>query len=125
MGWEIHPESLYRLLNRLHFEYRPAKIYITENGASYADGPDNQGQIKDERRLAYLRDHLSAAYRAIQNGVPLAGYFAWSFMDNFEWARGYTQRFGLVWVDYETQHRIPKESAHWYQETIARNGFLT
>jgi beta-glucosidase len=65
---------------------------------------------------------LAAAHRAVQNGVPLAGYFCWSLMDNFEWARGYTQRFGLVWVDYETQQRIPKESARWYQQVIAENG---
>ncbi len=123
MDWEVYPEGLYGLLNRLHFEYRPPKIYITENGASYADGPDSQGRVKDERRVAYLRDHLAAAHRAMQNGVPLAGYFAWSLMDNFEWAKGYTQRFGLVWVDYKTQQRIPKESACWYKSVIIENGF--
>jgi beta-glucosidase len=123
MGWEVYPEGLYGLLNRLHFEYRPPKLYITENGASYADGPDSQGRVKDERRVAYLRDHLAAAHRAIQNGVSLAGYFSWSLMDNFEWAKGYTQRFGLVWVDYETQQRLPKESARWYQQVIIANGF--
>jgi beta-glucosidase len=124
MDWEVYPEGFYNLLNRLHFEYRPAKIYITENGASYGDGPNREGRVRDERRVAYLRDHLAAAHRAIQNGVPLAGYFAWSLMDNFEWARGYTQRFGLVWVDYETQQRIPKDSARWYRETIAQNGLF-
>jgi beta-glucosidase len=123
MGWEVYPEGLYSLLNRLHFEYRPPKLFITENGASYADGPDSEGRVRDERRVAYLRDHLAAAHRAVQNGVPLAGYFCWSLMDNFEWAKGYTQRFGLVWVDYETQQRIPKESARWYQQVIAENGF--
>ncbi len=123
MNWEVHPDSLYNLLNRLHFEYRPPKIVITENGASYADGPDSQAQIKDERRIAYLRSHLAVAHRTIQNGVPLAGYFAWSLMDNFEWARGYLQRFGLVWVDYDTQQRLPKDSALWYRQVIANNGF--
>jgi beta-glucosidase len=71
--------------------------------------------------LASLRDHLAACQRAIQAGVPLAGYFQWSLMDNFEWAKGYTQRFGMVWVDYGTQQRIPMESAHWYKEAISRN----
>lgn len=123
MGWEIYPEGLYHLLNRLHFEYRPPKLYVTENGASYSDGPDAQGRIKDQRRLDYLRLHLAACHRAIQNGVPLAGYFEWSLMDNFEWAKGYTQRFGIVWVDYQTQERIPKDSALWYREVIGRNGF--
>ena len=123
MGWEVYPEALYHLLNRLHFEYRPPKIYITENGASYSDGPDENGRIKDQRRLDYFRSHLAASHRAIQNGVPLAGYYAWSLMDNFEWAKGYTQRFGLVWVDFQTQERIPKDSALWYKEVIERNGF--
>jgi beta-glucosidase len=123
MKWEVYPEGIYNLLNRLHFEYRPPKMYITENGASYGDGPNDQGRINDERRLAYLRSHLTATHRAIQNGVPLAGYFAWSLLDNFEWARGYLQRFGLVWVDYDTQQRLPKDSALWYKQVIAENGF--
>jgi beta-glucosidase len=123
MEWEVYPEGFYNLLNRLHFEYRPPKMYVTENGASYSDGPDAQGQIKDERRIAYLRGHLAAAHRAIQNGAPLVGYFAWSLLDNFEWAKGYAQRFGLVWVDYDTQQRLPKASACWYQQTITENGF--
>jgi beta-glucosidase len=123
MGWEIYPEALYHLLNRLHFEYRPPKMYITENGASYSDGPDQNGRINDQRRLNYFRSHLAASHRAIQNGVPLAGYYAWSLMDNFEWAKGYTQRFGLVWVDFQTQERMPKDSAFWYKEVIEQNGF--
>jgi beta-glucosidase len=121
--WEIYPEGLYDLLNRLHFEYHPPKIYITENGTSFMDGPDENGRVADTRRLHYLRDHFAAARRAMDNGVPLAGYFVWSLMDNFEWAKGYKQRFGVVWVDYETQQRIPKDSALWYREVIAQNGF--
>ncbi|RME71701.1 MAG: beta-glucosidase [Chloroflexi bacterium] len=121
MGWEVYPEGLYRLLNRLHFDYMPAKIYITENGASYSDGPDADGRVRDTRRQAYLRQHFMAAHRAMQNGVPLAGYFVWSLLDNFEWARGYAQRFGLIWVDYNTQQRIIKDSGWWYKEVIARN----
>lgn len=123
MGWEIYPQGLYHLLNRLHFEYRIPKLYITENGCSYSDGPNAAGKVPDQRRLDYLRDHFAAAQRAMQNGVPLAGYFVWSLMDNFEWAKGYTQRFGVVWTDFETQERIPKDSALWYKDVIARNGF--
>jgi beta-glucosidase len=96
-------------------------LYITENGASYSDGPNGQGRVHDQRRVTYLRDHLAAAHRAISAGVPLAGYFVWSLMDNFEWGHGYTQRFGIVWVDYETQQRIPKDSALWYKQVAAAN----
>ncbi len=123
MGWEVYPDGLYDILARVYLAYSPPKIYVTENGASYSDGPDADGRILDRRRIAYLRDHLAAAHRAIQVGVPLAGYFVWSVLDNFEWARGYTQRFGIVWVDYATQRRIAKQSALWYNTVIARNGF--
>ena len=122
MDWEIYPEGFYALLNRLHFEYRAPKLYITENGCAYSDGPDSDGETDDQARVDYLRRHFVAAHRAIQNGVPLAGYFVWSFLDNFEWAWGYSQRFGLVWVDYQTQERLPKASAKWYADVIARNG---
>ncbi len=125
IGWEEYPEGLYNLLNRLHFEYRPPKLYITENGASFNEGPDATGRVADTRRVNYLHDHFSAAHRAISNGVPLAGYFVWSLMDNFEWAEGYRQRFGVVWVDYETQQRVVKDSGRWYQSVIAADGFST
>ncbi len=95
---------------------------LFRNGASYSDSPDEHGCVKDDRRLTYLRDHFAAAHRAMQSGVPLAGYFIWSLMDNFEWSHGYRQRFGLVWIDYQTQQRIPKDSALWYKEVIAQNG---
>jgi beta-glucosidase len=121
IGWEIDAGSLYDLLGRLHFEYRPGKLYITENGAAYSDAPGDDGQIHDERRRRYLRDHFAAAHRTITAGVPLAGYFVWSLMDNFEWAFGYSQRFGIVWVDYATQARVLKDSALWYREVIAAN----
>lgn len=121
--WEIYPEGLYHLLNRIHFEYGPAKIYITENGASFSIGPDGDGRVPDVQRLNYLRDHFAAARRAMVNGVPLKGYFVWSLLDNFEWAQGYIPRFGIVYVDYETQQRIPKDSALWYKQVIADNGF--
>ena len=123
IGWEIYPQGLYAILCRLHFEYRAPRIYVTENGASYATGPYEQGRVRDQARLEYLRDHFAAARRAIDAGVPLGGYFVWSLMDNFEWAFGYYQRFGIVWVDFGTQERIPKDSALWFSQVIAHNGF--
>jgi beta-glucosidase len=123
MGWELYPEGLYRLLLRLHTAYDAPKLYVTENGVSYLDGPGDDGQVHDERRTAYLRDHLAACQRAIAAGAPLAGYFQWSLMDNFEWGFGYEQRFGAVYVDYETQKRTPKDSYYWYRDAIAANGF--
>lgn len=121
MGWEVYPDGLRDVLLRLHLDYRPAKLYVTENGASYSTGPDGSGRVRDERRVAYLRDHLCAARRSIEDGVPLTGYFVWSLLDNFEWDRGYDQRFGITWVDFETQRRIPKDSANWYRDVIATN----
>jgi beta-glucosidase len=87
---------------------------VTENGASYATTPEADGKIHDHLRLDYLRNHLQACEQLVADNVPLIGYFAWSLMDNFEWAFGYTERFGIVWVDYSTQERILKDSAHWY-----------
>lgn len=123
MDWEIYPEGLTGVLGRLYFNYHPLKIYITENGASYSTGPDEKGNVPDELRTTYLRTHFAAAHRAIQAGVPLAGYFVWSLFDNFEWAYGYSQRFGIIWVDYETQKRTLKDSAKWYKNVIKKNGF--
>jgi beta-glucosidase len=122
MGWEIYPQGLFEVLSWLYYEYKINRIYITENGCSFSDGPDESGEIDDQRRINYLRDHLIAAKKAIDFGVPLAGYFTWSLMDNFEWAHGFSQRFGLVWIDYETQERIPKHSAKWYRQVINDNG---
>jgi len=119
--WEIYPEGLFRLLSRIYYHYQPQKIYITENGACYADGPDASGRVADLHRLNYLKRHFAAAQRAIQSGVPLAGYFVWSLLDNFEWAKGYAKRFGIVWVDYQTQRRCPKDSALWYADVIRKN----
>jgi beta-glucosidase len=106
---------------RVHLAYGPRRIYVTENGASYSVGPSADGRVHDEARVRFLRDHFLAARRAIDAGVPLSGYFVWSLLDNFEWDRGYTQRFGVVWVDYQTQARIPKDSALWYRRVIAEN----
>jgi beta-glucosidase len=122
MGWEVYPEGLTDILLRVAGDYHPARVYVTENGCSYFDGPGDDGRIHDSRRVRYLHDHLKAAAVAMAAGVPLAGYFVWSLLDNFEWALGYTQRFGVVWVDYETQERIPKDSALWYRDAIAAGG---
>jgi beta-glucosidase len=119
MGWEVYPEGLFRVLSWLYFHYQPPKIYITENGCSYSDSPDKDGRVHDQRRIRYLSSHIDAAQRAIQAGIPLEGYFVWSLLDNFEWGHGYSQRFGLVWVDYQNQKRILKDSALWYKQVIA------
>lgn len=123
MDWENYPDGLTGVLGRIYFHYNPFKIYITENGASYSTPPDEKGDVHDELRINYLRTHFAAAHRAIQAGVPLAGYFVWSLLDNFEWSHGYSQRFGIVWVDYETQKRTLKDSAKWYKGVIRKNGF--
>ena len=124
MGWAVYPEGLYELLGRLHFDYRFPALYITENGAAYPDqvGPD--GQVDDPSRVAYFKGHLAAAARAIAVGVPLRGYFALSLLDNFEWAHGFTKRFGLIYVDFRTQRRVFKSSAHWYRRVIAANAVV-
>lgn len=123
MNWENFPDGLTGCLARVYFDYVPRKIYITENGASYSTPPDEHGNVPDIHRLNYLKTHFAAAHRAIQAGVPLAGYFVWSLMDNFEWSHGFSQRFGIVWVNYETQERILKDSAKWYKAVIKKNGF--
>ncbi|HET92253.1 MAG TPA: beta-glucosidase [Chloroflexi bacterium] len=120
--WEIYPEGIYELLTRVREEYDPARIYITENGIPVPDGLDFDGRVRDERRIRYLRNHLFHIHRAIEAGVPVEGYFVWSFSDNFEWAYGYDMRFGIVYVDYETQQRTVKDSGRWYAEVILRNG---
>jgi beta-glucosidase len=122
IGWEVYPEGLFEILVRVNREYAPSKIFITENGASYSDGPDASGRVADTKRVRFLHDHVLSMHRAIEAGVPVAGYFAWSLMDNYEWGYGYTQRFGITWVDYATQQRVPKDSAHWYRRTIEANG---
>jgi len=118
IDWEIFPEGFYKLLCRLHFEYRIPSLIITENGASYNMGVGSDGRVNDPERIAYLRDHLVAVHNARTAGAPVDGYFYWSLMDNFEWAEGYSQRFGIVHVDYETQVRTPKESALWFRQVI-------
>ena len=120
MGWEVYPEGIYTLLGRLYFDYEFPVIYITENGAAFKDQVLN-GQVDDPQRLSYIKRHLQQVFRAIEAGVPVKGYFAWSLMDNFEWAHGFSKRFGLIFVDYKTQQRIPKSSARWYEQVILQN----
>lgn len=122
MDWEIYPEGLYQLLMRVHREYQPAALYVTENGAAFADELTTSGAVHDAARRDYLEQHFKAAERAIQAGAPLRGYFVWSLLDNFEWSLGYSQRFGLIYVDYVTQRRILKDSGRWYAEIIRQNG---
>jgi beta-glucosidase len=122
MDWEVFPQGLYDLLTRLQRDYNPAALYVTENGAAFKDVLAPGKKVHDERRIEYLKEHFAAAHRAIQDGVKLRGYYVWSLMDNFEWALGYTKRFGIVYVDYQTQARIPKESARWYHGVIQENG---
>ena len=121
MGWPVEPDVLTELLLRVHREYAPARVVITENGAAFEDVIGDDGDIQDTARIAYLREHVAAALRARRAGVPLEGFFVWSLLDNFEWAHGYSGRFGLVYVDFATQARIPKRSAHWYRQ-VARQG---
>ena len=118
MDWEIRDEGLEGLLMRLTEEYGAARIHVTENGSAWPDvvGPD--GQVDDPERVRYLEEHLAACARAVRRGAPLAGYFAWSLLDNFEWAYGYDKRFGLVYVDYATQQRIVKGSGRRYGDLI-------
>jgi beta-glucosidase len=124
MGWPIEPGGLTELLQRLQREYGPVPLYVTENGAAFPDYVDPDGKVKDPERVAYLDSHLQAAHAALVGGADLRGYFCWSLIDNFEWARGYSQRFGLVWVDYAARERIPKSSAAWYSKVISRNGVI-
>lgn len=119
MGWEIYPEGLYEILERLHKEYSFKALMITENGAAFDDQMSPNGEVVDTERIQYLTAHLQQAERALRAEVPLRGYFVWSLLDNFEWAYGYSRRFGLIYVDYETLERTPKHSAHWYARIIA------
>jgi beta-glucosidase len=119
MGWEVYPAGIHEVLMRLHRDYAPPVIYVTENGAAFGDVRGHDGRVRDPERIAYLSAYLDAVARAIADGVPVQGYFVWSLLDNFEWNFGYSRRFGLVYVDYPTLERVPKDSFHWYRDLIA------
>jgi beta-glucosidase len=120
-GWPVVPDALREWLVMARARFRAAlpPLMVTESGCSYSTGPDENGEVNDYARIDYLESHLEAVAHAIQRGVDVRGYYCWSLMDNFEWAEGYTQRFGLVHVDFETQKRIPKRSFDWYRQFIA------
>ena len=118
MDWEVYPQGLTELLVRLHQDYPVPSLLITENGGAFKD-PVVNGQVHDADRVRYLQTHIEAVHQAMQQGVPMKGYMVWSLMDNFEWASGYAKRFGIVYVDYETQQRTLKDSAKWYRDFLA------
>jgi beta-glucosidase len=119
MGWEVYPDGLYHLLTRVVADYAPPAIYVTENGAAFGDVRVHDGAVHDPERVAYLRTYIDAVARAVADGAPVKGYFVWSMFDNFEWAHGYSKRFGLVYIDYPTLERVPKDSFYWYRDLLA------
>ena len=122
-GWEVWPNALYDMLMRITRDYGTPVLEVTENGCAYGDAPSGRGVVNDTRRIDFYRGYLEAVHRAIQDGADVRGYHAWSLLDNFEWAEGYGQRFGLTWVDFETGERTLKESGRWYGQVAAENGF--
>jgi beta-glucosidase len=122
MDWPVDADGLYEVLTRLRDELPGTPLLVTENGAAYDDYADPAGQVHDPERIAYLRAHLEAVHRAMAAGADVRGYFLWSLLDNFEWAYGYSKRFGLVHVDFASQRRTPKDSARWYADVVAHRG---
>ena len=121
LGSEVWPKALYDMVVRITRDYNRPVIEITESGCSFDDSPDASGAIHDSRRIAYHRDYLAALARAIAEGADVRGYHAWSLLDNFEWAQGFSQRFGLAYVDFKTQQRTLKDSGRWYAKVAAEN----
>jgi beta-glucosidase len=124
MGWEVDASGLTELLVRVKSDYTELPIYITENGAAFDDYVDPNGHVLDHDRVSYLEEHISAVHDAIEADVNVQGYFVWSLLDNFEWAYGYSRRFGIVWVDFPTGTRLPKASFAWYGDTVRNNGLV-
>jgi beta-glucosidase len=120
-GWPVNPDGLHDSLVRMYEDCGRVPLEVTENGCSYGDHPGLDGAVHDERRIAYLRGHVEALARALADGVDVRGYHHWTLLDNFEWAEGYAQRFGLVYVDFASLRRVVKDSGHWYG-ALARNG---
>ena len=121
-SWPVTENGFLNMLLRMKHEYGVEKIYITENGTSFPDVVSMEGKVEDGARKDYLHRHLAKLWEAICQGVPAQGYFQWSLYDNFEWAFGYSSRFGIVFVDFATQERTIKESGYWYSNVIAQNG---
>jgi beta-glucosidase len=119
MGWEIYPGGLAHILTRIYRDYGPKALLVTESGAAFDDQWDGNNHVNDWQRVQYLREHIGMVARAVGQGVPVKGYFVWSLTDNFEWAEGYSKRFGLVYVDYPTQRRVVKDSGYWYASFLA------
>lgn len=124
MGWEVYPHGIGLILEELTRNYHPQRLLITENGAAFDDVWNSDGQVSDPQRVRYLSEHLGAVGDAIAHGAPVAGYFVWSLFDNYEWAEGYSKRFGMVYVDFATQQRIVKDSGRWYAGFIANQHAL-
>lgn len=122
IGWFIYPDGFKNVLTYIHSLYGDIPIYITENGACYNNDQEN-GRVRDDLRISYLRKHLTQLQRCIDSGIPVKGYFTWSLMDNFEWAEGYSKRFGIIHVDYRTLQRTKKDSYYWYKQVIANQWF--
>jgi beta-glucosidase len=120
--WEIYPAGMYDLLTRLHKDYGHAKWVVSENGVPVPDEVAADGGVHDAQRIRYLQAHIAQVRRAIAAGVPVTGYFVWSLLDNFEWIHGYTKRFGLVYVDFQSKKRTLKDSGKWYGQVIRANG---
>ncbi len=120
-GWSDTPHALRDVLLRVRNEFTELPIYVTENGAAFFDYPTPDGEVRDPERVHYLDGYTRAVADAVAAGADVRGYFAWSFLDNFEWSHGFSKRFGLVYVDYPTQRRIPKQSAYWYRDFIAQH----
>lgn len=119
MGWEIYPGGLATILTRIQREYAPKAMLVTESGAAFDDQWDGNSHVNDWQRVQYLREHVATLAQVVDQGVPVKGYFVWSLTDNFEWAEGYSKRFGMVYVDYPTQRRVVKDSGYWYSSFLA------
>ena len=121
MGWEIVPEAYYDQIMDLKNNYGNPDIYLTENGAAYPDKIDENGEINDDDRIDYFKKYLNAVHKAINDGAKVKSYFAWTFMDNFEWALGFEKRFGIVHVDFKTLKRTPKKSYFFFKDLVENN----
>ena len=121
MDWEVYPDGLHDVIERVYREYKPKEIIISENGCAVNDVIGDDGKVHDSQRISYLQRHLQTLNRTIKEGIPVTGYYVWSLMDNFEWSEGYDKRFGIIYVDYETLQRVPKDSYEYYQKVIAAN----